>query len=160
MADTIDEMEDLLADATLPAPTPPAVYQSPEGAEELDDLTAEYFPETEIQKSRVGGELHQLKCKTVFEAKALPALFHAFEDANCSYKDKIEVAKLLAEVGNLKPRAQTVAAGPGFSLSIVIPQNVMPSAASGAVGAMETKLTFGGVTLDLPSDSFSGGLDD
>jgi hypothetical protein len=147
--------DDPLEDAIIPAPSVPRV---PANARELDNLAHEYVPDVDLAAKRASGELAKLKARVIVEDKALPAMYKAFDDGECSYKDMVEMTRTLMELGDMKPKQQQVQAGPGFSVNINIP--ALPAMMSAQKETTADVVTFTGMTIDLPSDDFSGGLDD
>lgn len=77
-----------------------------------------------LNKYRLDGSMNRMKARVLHE-QALDELFTRLKTETTPTNMIIDIARHLAEVGDLKPKASSQPAqqGPGFSISIVIPQS-------------------------------------
>lgn len=77
-----------------------------------------------LNKYRLDGSMNRMKARVLHE-QALDELFTRLKTETTPTNMIIDIARHLAEVGDLRPKtsSQPAQQGPGFSISIVIPQS-------------------------------------
>jgi hypothetical protein len=83
----------------------------------------DYDLEDVLGTYRLDGSMSKAKSRVLHE-QVLDIIFERIRDHTTPTNTIVDIAKHLAEVGDLRPKtnAQPVQQGPGFSISIVIPQ--------------------------------------
>jgi hypothetical protein len=89
----------------------------------MDDIDTDYELEEVLNKYRLDGSMNRLKSRVLHE-QALEKLYVRLISETTPTNQLIDIARHLAEVGDLRPKtnAQPQSQGPAFSISIVIPQ--------------------------------------
>jgi len=83
----------------------------------------DYNLEDVLNTYRLDGSMSKAKSRVLHE-QVLDVIYERIRDQMTPTNTIVDIAKHLAEVGDLRPKtnAQPVQQGPGFSISIVIPQ--------------------------------------
>lgn len=83
----------------------------------------DYKLEDVLNTYRLDGSMSKAKSRVLHE-QVLDVIYERILDQTTPTNTIVDIAKHLAEVGDLRPKtnAQPVQQGPGFSISIVIPQ--------------------------------------
>lgn len=93
------------------------------GDEDLDEL---------LKTGRSDGSLIKMKARMFYEEVVFPALMDAMVDPLAGHQTKMDVAKHVAEIADLKPKPNQIAAtGTNLHVSINIPDNFVPQAVPG-----------------------------
>lgn len=87
-------------------------------------VDTDYDLDKVLNTFRLDGSMNKMKARVLHE-QALEELFERLTNETTPTNMIIDIARHLAEVGDLRPKAssQPVQQGPGFSISIVIPQS-------------------------------------
>lgn len=87
-------------------------------------VDTDYDLDKVLNTFRLDGSMNKMKARVLHE-QLLEKIYPRLMDSQIPTSTLIEIAKHLAEVGDLRPKtsSQPVQQGPGFSISIVIPQS-------------------------------------
>jgi hypothetical protein len=86
----------------------------------MDETTRDYDPEALFSQMRLDGSLIKKKARAIYEEVFLPEAVAVLVDPEASASMKLDYGKHVAEIADLKPKANQVAVGGGTSLQIVI----------------------------------------
>lgn len=92
----------------------------------LATTDADYDVTEELGVLRKDGTLIRDKARMLVEEVFLPQAFYAMTDPDASHQTRLDYAKQIIEIADVKPKQNQAQAGGGFTVNIMIPDQGKP----------------------------------
>lgn len=89
----------------------------------LGTTETDYELRDELEVKRKDGSLIRDKCRMLVEDVIIPQAFYALTDPEASHATKLDYARQIIDIADVKPKPNVQPPGAGFAVNIVIPEH-------------------------------------